>query len=453
MASSESLSSSFDPPDLPSSRRRGHASASIESARAASTCSTDFAPTNPAVGNSAAWASLNEEDQRARPEEDEPVCRICLSGDGEGDDLGGLIIPCKCSGTARFVHRYCLTEWRTRDRQNGFYKCAMCGERYRLRKTRWTRVAAAKNSTAYLTLGLFFVFSIIAGFVADPVLRATERGHLGYDIQAWRKRFIRRPHKLFRTRLSRVILSSPTHLLHTSFSPTRSSTITLDPGSYVLPPLSTAGDALRESVSTVGYFLGDCRFSSAREYGWREVPILPGEPGSDEFKAYMVEKVGELSVCGRRWGYESDDERPGRAVRAVMHIFKGGMYLSLWFMLLNQLAFKIGLACQWLPPLRRLSPWPRGPTPAFWRALAAYMVACAMGCTVPMAKKARRGDRLFSVWQVVLVFATVPTVVGAYSTLYSSMLQFVKDRIAGVEDVVLDVRDEEGKNGGGLKVE
>jgi hypothetical protein len=55
------------------------------------------------------------------------TCRICLD-----DDLAdNMIYPCKCKGTAKYVHKHCLNEWRTTttNREN-FYRCEMCHYRY-----------------------------------------------------------------------------------------------------------------------------------------------------------------------------------------------------------------------------------------------------------------------------------------------------------------------------------
>lgn len=40
-----------------------------------------------------------------------PECRICL----ETDELGQLITPCNCRGSAQWVHTDCLNEWRGRN--------------------------------------------------------------------------------------------------------------------------------------------------------------------------------------------------------------------------------------------------------------------------------------------------------------------------------------------------
>ena len=37
-------------------------------------------------------------------------CRICLDGDSE--ELGNLISPCKCSGSQNYIHEKCLQRWR-----------------------------------------------------------------------------------------------------------------------------------------------------------------------------------------------------------------------------------------------------------------------------------------------------------------------------------------------------
>lgn len=35
-------------------------------------------------------------------------CRICLE---EGSEANPLIVPCKCTGSIRFVHTACIREW------------------------------------------------------------------------------------------------------------------------------------------------------------------------------------------------------------------------------------------------------------------------------------------------------------------------------------------------------
>ena len=41
-------------------------------------------------------------------DDDAPVCRICRLGSSEG---GRLFHPCKCSGSIKFVHEACLSQW------------------------------------------------------------------------------------------------------------------------------------------------------------------------------------------------------------------------------------------------------------------------------------------------------------------------------------------------------
>lgn len=48
--------------------------------------------------------------QTPKPEEDdgEPLCRICLD---PGLTTNPLIIPCKCSGSMKYIHLVCLQMW------------------------------------------------------------------------------------------------------------------------------------------------------------------------------------------------------------------------------------------------------------------------------------------------------------------------------------------------------
>lgn len=56
-----------------------------------------------------------------------PICRICFDEDLEND----FIIPCKCSGTAKYVHKECLNEWRTTSTNRlAFTECFECKYKY-----------------------------------------------------------------------------------------------------------------------------------------------------------------------------------------------------------------------------------------------------------------------------------------------------------------------------------
>lgn len=57
-------------------------------------------------------------------------CRICLAS----DDADSLIAPCDCKGSARWVHRECLDEWRAQERvPQAFTHCPTCKFEYRTR--------------------------------------------------------------------------------------------------------------------------------------------------------------------------------------------------------------------------------------------------------------------------------------------------------------------------------
>lgn len=54
-------------------------------------------------------------------------CRICL----EDDDLENLIYPCMCNGSSKYVHKYCLNQWRTiSSNSEALNKCFECNYTY-----------------------------------------------------------------------------------------------------------------------------------------------------------------------------------------------------------------------------------------------------------------------------------------------------------------------------------
>jgi len=61
-------------------------------------------------------------------DDDEKVCRICL----EEDSPETMIAPCRCKGGSKWVHRECLDEWRTNEKDRAFSKCTECLFEYHL---------------------------------------------------------------------------------------------------------------------------------------------------------------------------------------------------------------------------------------------------------------------------------------------------------------------------------
>ena len=60
-------------------------------------------------------------------DEEAKRCRICL----DTDNTDSLITPCLCSGSAAFVHRTCLDNWRSENiRGIGFKYCDICKFEY-----------------------------------------------------------------------------------------------------------------------------------------------------------------------------------------------------------------------------------------------------------------------------------------------------------------------------------
>ena len=61
-------------------------------------------------------------------EAEEKQCRLCW---GEEDD-GPLVQPCACRGSAKFIHKHCLEQWRrTSPKEDAAYRCGQCMDEYR----------------------------------------------------------------------------------------------------------------------------------------------------------------------------------------------------------------------------------------------------------------------------------------------------------------------------------
>ena len=59
---------------------------------------------------------------------EEKTCRQCW---GNEDD-GPLVQPCACRGSAQWIHKACLEQWRrTSPREDAAYRCGQCMDYYR----------------------------------------------------------------------------------------------------------------------------------------------------------------------------------------------------------------------------------------------------------------------------------------------------------------------------------
>ena len=88
-------------------------------------------------------------------EAEEPICRICFAG----ADAGRLVSPCLCSGSMRYVHLDCLSQWRKISANPlSAYQCENCLYRYSFRRTLYATVL---RSALVLHLVTFLLLLLI----------------------------------------------------------------------------------------------------------------------------------------------------------------------------------------------------------------------------------------------------------------------------------------------------
>lgn len=96
---------------------------------------------------------------------EERCCRICL----EDDDVGDMIAPCRCKGSSKWVHRHCLDEWRTVNKDDlAFSRCGECLLDYHLES-----VHQGENSNRRCKYCLFVSWDMCSIFLFLQVLIAT----------------------------------------------------------------------------------------------------------------------------------------------------------------------------------------------------------------------------------------------------------------------------------------
>jgi hypothetical protein len=91
-------------------------------------------------------------------EESAMLCRICL-GD---DEPAAMVAPCRCRGTSKWVHRFCLDEWRAQERVPlAFTHCSVCREAYEFEPVELRSEQAQKLKFGLLVTRDMFVFFLV----------------------------------------------------------------------------------------------------------------------------------------------------------------------------------------------------------------------------------------------------------------------------------------------------
>ena len=59
---------------------------------------------------------------------EEKTCRLCWADEEDGP----LVQPCACRGSAKWIHKHCLEQWRrTSSKKDAAYRCGQCMDQYR----------------------------------------------------------------------------------------------------------------------------------------------------------------------------------------------------------------------------------------------------------------------------------------------------------------------------------
>jgi hypothetical protein len=121
------------------------------------------------------------------------ICRICHEATGE------LITPCRCKGTAQYVHRQCLNDWRKIKKKryrSKAYHCEICLTPFRLLlvypsflsyvKNHWTLFEKLMYSSSLISC-LFSVGVSFNAYERDKVKRRSNVNILSKNIEKARE--------------------------------------------------------------------------------------------------------------------------------------------------------------------------------------------------------------------------------------------------------------------------
>lgn len=97
------------------------------------------------------------------------TCRICLE---ESENRSDFIVPCRCSGSSKYVHRVCLDTWRSQDPDGAnFRRCNTCHFNYELvHASRDPRLEARRQREYKRSITMDVVIMIIVTLVTIALI-------------------------------------------------------------------------------------------------------------------------------------------------------------------------------------------------------------------------------------------------------------------------------------------
>ena len=97
-----------------------------------------------------------------------PNCRICL----DFEPIDDLIYPCRCRGSAKYIHRECLNAWRNQNRNNSFFQCNECKYEYRISRLWYASIISHPVTSLISSIGLVTCAGLMAGYCSSSVVNS-----------------------------------------------------------------------------------------------------------------------------------------------------------------------------------------------------------------------------------------------------------------------------------------
>ena len=122
--------------------------------------------------------------EKSQVKERKKICRICLESESEAPEGNPLIIPCKCEGSIKYVHKLCIKKWiaiNKIDISNAH--CEICGTKFNIKVAETLKLDKKKAKSFVIQSSIFMmiIFALLIAFGVSLIKILVDKNMINKD--------------------------------------------------------------------------------------------------------------------------------------------------------------------------------------------------------------------------------------------------------------------------------